>query len=271
MNNLSKLSQRISKSFEQARQLTSEYIGTADEVTSFPPDYRVLEEKVDKLKTIYEDLVRVHRQFIKADRYEPPIQDQMVDVFGKINQQFDKLGQSSSRSPKPHSSPSADDMPPFTIQHAAAKASLEGVNVLQPEGDELSQTLKKYGQAMDKLGGYRMAMDQKIEHAFLRPMQNIVDAIIGNAMHARKSAQRSRLELDSCKSKCKTSKSDRLDVLQKELADAEAQFHAHVDEATQRMQNVVDNPLVVQCISELINAQLSYHQNCSQALTSITL
>lgn len=267
--NVSKISERISRSFDQAKQFVNERIGKAEELTAFPPEYRLLEEKTDKIKTVYENLVRVFRQFTKADRFEPPIQDQVVDALGKINQQIDRFGQSSSQR-SPAKSPTSDDMTPFTIQHAAAKAASEGSQALQPP-DDLSNALSKYGQAMDKMGGYRMAMDQKVENNFLRPLQNIVDAIIANAVHARKAAQRSRLELDAVKSKCKTSRSERLDALQKELADAEAQFHAHVDEAIQRMQAVVDNPLVVQCLSELVNAQRTYHQQCFEALNGLVL
>ena len=240
-----------------------------EEITTFPPEYRVLEEKLDKVKTIYESLVRVHRQFIRADRFEPALQDQVVDVLGKINQQIDKFGQSASgRSPP--AGAHAGQQHPVTIQHAASRAALEGAATLQPP-DDLSHALVKYGQAEEKLGGYRVEMDQRVESGFLRPVQNILDAVVGHALQACKSAQRSRLDLDACKSKCKSSRSDRLDTLQKELTDHETQFHAHVDEAIVRMNAVVDNPLVLHCLSELVEAQRKYHQQCYEVLNGLVL
>lgn len=208
----------------------------------------------------------MHRQYSQADRYGPGIQEQVVGVFDKLNQQIDKL----SSSPK-EKSPSPSEQRPSTIQHAAARIALQGASTLQSPTDELSQALSRYGMATDKLGNYRIEMDHKIEHNFLKPIQNIVDAIIGHSIQARKSAQRSRLELDACKSKCKTSKSDRLEALRKELSDAESQFRAHVDEAIKRMQAVVDNPLVLQCLSELVEAQRKYHQQCYEVLNGLVL
>lgn len=44
-------------------------MGTAEETTHFPPAYLQLDEKVDRLKVIFDGLLRVTRQLYASDDY----------------------------------------------------------------------------------------------------------------------------------------------------------------------------------------------------------
>lgn len=44
-------------------------MGTAEETTQFPPAYLQLDEKVDKIKTVFDGLMRATKQMLSSDEY----------------------------------------------------------------------------------------------------------------------------------------------------------------------------------------------------------
>jgi len=268
MVDLHNLGQRISKGFDQAKQYASEKIGTADEVTSLSPEYLSLEEKTEQMKIIYENLIKVNRQFVNADNYAPPLQEQMIDVMGKLNEKLN-MGVNTDNSGK-DKSPNMGSSPHLkTIQHAASKAAQDGYLVLQPP-DSMNEALKIYGESQEKIGNFRIEMDQKVQVKFLQPMQNIMDNVFAHVSKACKAAHGARLELDAIKTKCKGVSPEKLGSLQNELATAEEQFQANQRDAISRLTSVIENPQVIQCLSDLVEAQRKYHEQSFKALKEVT-
>lgn len=79
------------------------------DATSLPPEYVALDRRLRNLRQMYEGLIRVHDQMTASEKYEPPIQEQMIGVMDKINETFGGRGPS----PAPAS--------PLTQHHACAK------------------------------------------------------------------------------------------------------------------------------------------------------
>lgn len=105
---------------------------------------------------------------------------------------------------------------------------------------------------------------------FVRPLENIIDVVFGRATAARRTAQRARLDLDAVKNKCKAARADRQDELQRELAQAEEQYTVAVEEAISRMKEVAENPIVLQCLSDLVDAQRTYYKQSCEVLNGLT-
>lgn len=178
-------------------------MGTAEDVTSYPAEYRVLEEarmqhgqkhvewravvvvvvcvSLDHhYHSVYREMTRsklftrtwsksiaslpdrtimvrvielgpaqgVRRPLDMSAMIEPPIQEQMIDVMGKLNEKLNMNANGDGN----HRAPSLR-----LIQHAAARAALDGASAIQPP-DEITLALEKYGTAEEKMAGYRMEM-----------------------------------------------------------------------------------------------------------------
>jgi BAR domain len=227
----------------------------------------------------------VIQQLATADQYELPLQDQVSDVMGKLNEKLTSAfhaTKSSERSESPSGSTffplrsQSQSGQPRTIHHAAAKVTLEGASFLPPS-DELGQVLNKYGSVASKMGAFREEMNDALVSKFIHPLSNILDVVFGQAASARRSAQKARLDLDALKTKLKNLMSDssspvspdRMNSLQGELEQAEQIFAVSVEDALSRMKAVAENPLVIQCISDLVEAQRNFHKKSFELLNGL--
>ena len=143
---------------------------------------------------------------------------------------------------------------PKTFNHAIARASLAGSQMLQQTHpanageDPLSQALEKYALAEEKVGEARLAQDQQIQARFLAGWQTTLNTNVQFATKARNNVENSRLMLDSTKAKKKSqiigrgfNPDDETQLSEEARAEIEAkedEFVGQVEEAQGVMKNV---------------------------------
>lgn len=128
--------------------------------------------------------------------------------------------------------------------------SAESIGAEEPLGGALF----KYAAISEKVGDARVKMDDEIAAKFNQPFQATLKTSIEHALRARRAVQSARLTLDACKARERSARPDKADVARLEVEQAEDQFVAAVEEATNLMKIALENVSVsfrVSCSSHL--------------------
>ena len=193
---------------------------------------------------------------------------------------------------------------PKTFNHAIARASLAGSQLLtetHPSGageDPLAAALEKYALAEEKVGEARLAQDHQIQSRFLAGWNTTLNTNLMFAAKARKSVENSRLLLDSTKASKKNAliargmnpddESSLSGEARAEIEAAEDDFVSHTEEAVGVMKNVcrslsasccliitnralqvLDTPEPLRNLADLIAAQLEFHKKAYEILSEL--
>lgn len=134
------------------------------------------------------------------------------------------------------------------------------------DGDESNEVWMKYGQAMKKLGDFRLTFQHAVDLRFQRPMRNVVETLFGSVEDSKRKLQAARLALDTEKAKGLPSEDD-----VSLLKTMEAKYQTALQNTMDLMKSLADNPLVVQCLSDLVEAQRMYHKQCFEVLNALVI
>jgi Bin/amphiphysin/Rvs domain for vesicular trafficking len=113
--------------------------------------------------------------------------------------------------------------PPKTLNHALARASLAGSELLGNQ-DHFGAALGKYSASLEKIGNARLQQDNQIVSRFNSAMSTTVNSHIAFAMKARRAVQNARLTLDAAKATAKNARPERADAARVEVEHAEDAF-----------------------------------------------
>jgi len=154
---------------------------------------------------------------------------------------------------------------PKTFNHAIARASLAGSQLLQQSDirgtgadDPLAQALEKYAISEEKVGGARLQFAQR----------------------ARRNVENARLNLDAKKAAFRSGpfgmktahngeERDLTEAQRAEIEKAEDEFVNQTEEAVGVMKNVLDTPEPLKNLAELIAAQLDFHKKAYEILSEL--
>ncbi|KAI9141047.1 BAR domain protein [Paraphysoderma sedebokerense] len=257
----SQLTKDIGRGFGQVKQYAQEKLGTAEDVTELPADYKELERKVDALRHVHSSLLKL----MKHDSFLPPA---VGETFGEITRSVKETLSLEN----PPTSPTLAEHPqlvhPGTFSHAVAAASLQGVELIG-EGEPLGAALKKYGLAQEKIGDARTKMDKDVEQKFTVPFSATLNNNIQFAMRARRNVQTTRLHLDAVKSRFKSAPPAKIEQIRVELEQAEDTFVNAVEEAQELMKRCIESPEPLRNLADLVNAQVEYYKKAADLLTEL--
>lgn len=147
---------------------------------------------------------------------------------------------------------------PKTFNHAIARASLASSQLLHQQHtgageDPLATALEKYALAEERVGEARLAQDAQIQSRFLAGWNTTLNTNLMFATRARRNVEKTRLTLDSVKSRAKGTtwkmggmspreehpNSEELSPeAQEEIEKAEDEFVTQTEEAVGVMKNV---------------------------------
>jgi len=251
------LSSQIGRGLGQVKQYAQEKLGTAEDLTELPEEYKALEKKVDALH-------KVHVSLLKLMRHDSVIPPALGDITRTI-----KEGLSLE---SPATSPVLADHPnllgPKTFSHAVAAASLEGSKAIG-ESEPLGNALAKYSSIQEKIGDAKLNLDSEVENKFTIPYQATLNHDIAFSMKARRTVLNSRLHLDAVKSRFKSASPHKIEQARAELDAAEDGFVRDVEEAIVTMKRCVDNVEPLRNLADLVNAQLSYYKAAHELLEGL--
>ena len=141
---------------------------------------------------------------------------------------------------------------PKTFNHAIARASLAGsqlLNQTHTDGgeDPFATALEKYALAEEKVGEARLAQDAQIQTRFLAGWNTTLNTNLMFATRARRGVENARLGLDATKAKAKSKSQGRGmnpddelmdDEMRAEIEHKEDEFVGQTEEAVGVMKNV---------------------------------
>ncbi|CAB4415095.1 unnamed protein product [Rhizophagus irregularis] len=235
MNNISRA---FTKNISQAFQLASEKLGTAEDITDLPQEYKELELRVDALRTVHENILKITRIHTNSS----PVESRDTET---------------SAPPQPK-----------TYHHALARSCTQGAELLGTE-DPFGAALNKYATVQERIGDHRIKMDSEITQKFVQPFNITLNTSIQFAMRARRNVNSTRLALDSAKRRYKSIRGERSEAARLEVEQAEDQFVAAVEEATTLMKSVLETPEPLRNLAELVNAQLAFYKEAHEILAEL--
>ncbi|MCJ1225497.1 hypothetical protein MMC12_002146 [Toensbergia leucococca] len=266
----------------RTQQYVKEQLGTADDKTQLPPDYIDLEKRVDALKQVHQKLLQVTSQYSnEAYDYPPNIRESFNDLGRTITDKVHLLSNATSPSEAQaaFTAPPSAKPQPKTFNHAIARASLAGSQLLTQTfpgagEDPLATALEKYALASEKVGEARLAQDAQIQNRYLAGWNTTLNTNLMFATRARRSVENARLGLDAAKAKAKSSAGRGMNPDEEMVSEAaraqieqkEDEFVAQTEEAVGVMKNVLDTPEPLRNLADLIAAQLEFHKRAYEIL-----
>ncbi|KAH7035462.1 BAR domain-containing family protein [Microdochium trichocladiopsis] len=273
-------------------QYTKEQLGQAEDKTELPPDYIDLEKRVDALKQVHTKLLAVTSQYQnEAYDYPPNIKETFQDLGRTVSEKVQLLSTATSpaEAQAALTAPPSAKPQPKTFSHALARASLASSQLLHQQHtdageDPLATALEKYALASERVGEARLAQDAQIQSHFLAGWNTTLNTNLTFATRARKNVEKSRLTLDSVKSRAKgttwkipggprdeqpTSTEELSPEAQEEIEKAEDEFVTQTEEAVGVMKNVLDTPEPLRNLAELVAAQAEYHKKAYEILNEL--
>jgi len=247
-------------------------MGTAEDITELPQEYKDLEKRVDALRNMHNSLLRVTRTY-QTSTYDYPAQ--LQETLGEFGRTVTDRIQQVALSPAEKAASEAaaleerkEAAPPKTLAHALSRASFQGSEQLGLE-EPMGSALFKFATVQEKIGDFRLKMDNEITTKFVQPFSTTLNTQIGFAMKARRNVQNARLSLDSAKAQYKTARPERSEASRVEVEQAEDLFVAAVEEATTLMKTVLDNPEPLRNLADLVAAQLAFYKEAQEILADV--
>ncbi|KAJ1331642.1 Bin/amphiphysin/Rvs domain for vesicular trafficking [Microdochium nivale] len=292
-NTLTSMTSGFGQTASRTFQYTKEQLGQAEDKTELPPDYIDLEKRVDALKQVHTKLLAVTSQYQnEAYDYPPNIKETFSDLGRTVSEKVQLLSTATSpaEAQAALTAPPTAKPQPKTFSHALARASLASSQLLHQQHtdageDPLATALEKYALASERLGEARLAQDAQIQSHFLAGWNTTLNTNLNFATRARKNVEKSRLTLDSVKSRAKgntwkmpgggpreeqaASNEELSPEAQEEIEKAEDEFVTQTEEAVGVMKNVLDTPEPLRNLAELVAAQAEYHKKAYEILNEL--
>ncbi|KAF9168278.1 hypothetical protein DFQ27_005035 [Actinomortierella ambigua] len=290
---LNPLAAKLNKQFGQVKQFAQEKMGTAEDLTELPQEYKDLEKRVDAVRAMHTNLLRVTRTY-QTQSYDYPAQlQETLGEFGRTvtdriqqvalspadkaateaaaleGDKRDGTGStSSSTAGSSSAAAAAAAAPPKTLAHALSRASMSGAEQLGLE-EPMGSALFKYATVQEKIGDFRLKQDAEISAKFVGPFSTTLNTQIGFAMKARKNVANARLSLDSAKAQYRTAKPERAEAHRVEVEQAEDLFVAALEEATTLMKAVLESPEPLRNLADMVAAQAQFYKEAYEILSEV--
>ncbi|GAA5795172.1 hypothetical protein HPULCUR_000526 [Helicostylum pulchrum] len=266
------IAQKFGKGVGRLRQYAEEKIGTAEDITDLPQEYKDLEKRVDVLAQLHQNFLKVAKTY-STPAYDYPVQFQesFLGFTSTVTNQIQQL----SKSVSDRAQTEAPTIPtvnkpdhPQSLYHALGRVSLQGAEDIGKD-EALGAALDKFGSVSDKLGNARLTMDHEIVSKFNTPIQVSLKTSIEGAMKARRNVQEKRLALDAAKTHYRESGRGKLDSARLEVEQAEDQFVGAVEEATHAMKIVLEDPEPLRDLADFAQIQLSFFKEAQDLFSGL--
>lgn len=266
--------QKLNKGLGQVRQYAQEKLGTAENVTELPQEYKDLEKRVDALRTVQLNLLKVSRTYNNSS-YDYPVQlqESLIGMTNTVTREIQHLALTSTSSAADRAANTTAAAPapaeePKSLLHGLARVAAQGSESIGVE-EPLGTALFKYATVTEKVADARVKMDQQIVEKFNKPIQTTLNSSIEQALKARRNVQSIRLSLDACKARYRAARPEKSEAARLEVEQAEDQFVAAVEEATNFMKAALEDPEPFRNLADLVAAQLDYFKQAQELLSDL--
>ncbi|OBZ83548.1 Protein GVP36 [Choanephora cucurbitarum] len=261
--------QKLNKGLGQVRQYAQEKLGTAENVTELPQEYKDLEKRVDALRNAQLNMLKISRTFDNSS-YDYPVQIQqsLIGMTNTVTRELQQLALTTPAADRANSATEVIREEPKTLLHGLSRVAAQGSEAVGVD-EPLGTALFKYATITEKVADARVKMDKAIVEKFNKPVQTTLNSSIEQALKARRNVQSIRLSLDACKAKYRSARPEKSEAARLEVEQAEDQFVAAVEEATNLMKAALENPEPFRNLADLVQAQLQYFKEAQELLSDL--
>lgn len=251
------------------QRLIQEKLGQVTDISQLPDEYTQLENRVDKIKLIYENFLKVTKIYENESYDYPGNIKESVDDFSKtVGGKLHELSKATNREQAQSALLSSQLKEPKTLNYALSKVALTSSEHV--EDDVLANFLAKYSDVQTKIAQLRLQQDTMIQTKFNKAIKEKLDQEIAASTKARKLVEQKRLQYDVVRSnRLKNTKPEKQAALQVEESTYEEEFAKATDDAIIAMSKVVELADFTTNLQELVAAQLAYHKSSAELLEEL--
>ncbi|GAA5862762.1 hypothetical protein JCM8547_006536 [Rhodosporidiobolus lusitaniae] len=262
----------LSKGFANFVQTTKEATGRAqeDDVTELPQEYLDLEQRVDGLRAAHLKLLKVASVYEGNVDYPTNLGESATEIGGSLAHNLSAWAAAAAQGthlPQPKVTEKPAEVQK-TLPHALSRAAASGAVEVGP--GRLSNTLKTFAVAQDKVGSARERQSEAIQKEFLQPWSATINSSVAAAMKARAQVKTARLSLDATRAQFKNATGGpKQEQARMEVEAAEESLVTATEEAINLMRAVLENPEPLKNLAALIKAQQQFYTEAQEALGSV--
>ncbi|GAA5902145.1 hypothetical protein JCM6882_006712 [Rhodosporidiobolus microsporus] len=262
----------LSKGFANFSQTVKERTGRAqeDDVTELPQEYLDLETRVDGLRSAHQKLLKVAAVYEGSVDYPTNLGESATEIGGSLAHNLSAWAAAATKGthlPQPAVAEKPVEVQK-TLPHALSRAAAAGAVEVGP--GRLSNTLKTFAVAEDKVGSARERQAEAIQKEFLQPWSATLNSSVAAAMKARANVKAARLSLDATRASFKNATGGpKQEQARMEVEAAEETLVTATEEAINLMRAVLENPEPIKNLAALIKAQQEFYASAAEALASV--
>lgn len=297
-HNISQFGEDVKPLLQRTTRTIQEKIGTIDDISELPKDYKDLEKQVDNLQLFYKRVLLITQQYeLESYDYPPNLKESFTDVGSLLSEKIAGLSHATTTQEAERVLLSArKDQTPKTFSHQfgkALKASREsilenkpvsslpkigGSNTVDIDAEEplkdtaLTIALQKIADIQFKIGNERLEQDKLIIVEFNNKVKNLLKADFGKASELRKNVENARLNFDTVRAEIKAFQKSQPEAvvpedLNKKLENFEDDLVNATEIAVESMKEIIKPYESVNLLKVLIKIQLNYHKNVVSELS----
>lgn len=252
------------------QRMLQEKLGQVTDISQLPDEYVQLEHRVETIKLIYENFLKVTKIYENESYDYPSNVKESVDEFSKlVGGKLHDLSKVTNREQAQNvllSSPQMKE--PKTLNYALSKVALTSSEHVEDES--LANFLAKYSDSQTKIAQLRLQQDTMIQTKFNKAIKEKLEQDIETSTKARKLVEQKRLQYDVVRSnRLKNTKPEKQAALQVEESTHEEEFAKATDDAIIAMNKVVELADFSANLHELVAAQLAYHKSSAEILEEL--
>ncbi|KAG0353313.1 hypothetical protein BG005_007383 [Podila minutissima] len=262
---LNPLAAKLSKQYSQAKQFAQEKMGTAEDITELPQEYKDLEKRFDAVQKMHTNLLRITKTY-QTQTYDYPAQ--LQETLSEYGRSVSERISQATLSPAEKAAADAaalEDPHRRENAHPVARPSAEDIGLEEPMGSALF----KYATVQEKVGDMRLVMDQEITDKFVTPFGTTMNNQIQAAVKARRSVYSTRLALDTAKAQYRNTRPERAEASKVEVEQAEDLFVAALEETMALMKIVLETPEPLRNLADMVAAQLAFYKDAYEILNDV--
>ncbi|KAF9419063.1 hypothetical protein BGZ94_009531 [Podila epigama] len=254
---LNPLAAKLNKQFSQAKQFAQEKMGTAEDVTELPQEYKDLEKRFDAVRNMHTNLLRITKTY-QTQTYDYPAQ--LQETLGEFGRSVSDRISQATLSPAERAAAEAaaledphrrENAPPKTLSHALSRACIQSAEEVGLE-EPIGSALFKYATVQEKIGDMRLVMDKEISDKFVTPFSTTMHVQIQDALKARKNVYNTRLALDTAKTQYRNTRPEHAEAAKLEVEQAEDLF-----------------PEPLRNLADMVAAQLAFYKDAFEILNDV--
>ncbi|AET39432.1 Gvp36p Ecym_4377 [Eremothecium cymbalariae DBVPG len=257
---------------QTTHRMVQEKLGQITDISQMPEEYVHMEKRVDKIRLIYENFLKV-TQIYESETYDYPqhvsesVNEISKTVTGKIQELTKATSTEEAQNILISPGPAKD---PKTLNYALSKVSLTSSEYLSKSGSDSNVTadiLLKYSDIQAQIAQARLQQDMLIRTRFNKQLKEKLNNEFAAAARARKEVDNKRLQYDIARANFSAAKPEKQASLRVHMETLEDEFAEAMDVSISFMQSVMEKSEFLKEFSELVGAQLKYHKVAAELLS----